>query len=509
MENSDNITSPFVFDASYKGDEATKRAAEIIGMSDLTGWSVIDTHENLALLHYNDRVDMTKFGHIRGILVDLDNGDIIANSFGYTPTAIVDQIVPTEDNTIEFCDTDGENHVFSLTDENIHIKQVFEGVVVRVIWYNNVMYKITHKKIKPLRSRWGKSVRFLDAYNQAKGPTAEQLFDTSKPYSSTCYHFLVVDNSLLVGTRQKMTTPYIVYIEKQQVSLQRPEDEIAEGVPTFPILEKIGGTVTEPGIYKPRQLTLLMANRFLKYGYYQKFEIDDERQLPGESVIIYRKENDLITDVIKINSKSYEWRSNLRGGKHNIAFQFYSRSDMIIGNLENESSWARLQKNLILFPLYEIEEMKNLYNANKGIFWIPIDPNKKLTKELYIRKKDRMHLFWINYVLSLPINHQEKALSLLENWKTDSNNLKSWFHVLASNKTKVFTEPDYGKHVIRIINNSRRNATTSIKTGTNFSAKGDRLSYNETLSRSISSLIETERGESLYAMVREMKDNHK
>jgi len=251
----DEVIIPFVFDAAYKGDELTKRCSEILGMDDLTGWSVIDTCENLALVHYNQKTDFQKFGHIRGILLDTESGDIIADSFGYTPTAVYDKI-ETVDGVVSLIDNDGFNHKFSMIDKDVYVKRVFEGVVIRVIWYNNKMYRITHKKINPTRSKWGNSKKFLDIYDESEGPTANQLFDTTKPYSSTCYHFLAVDGSLLVGTRQRVLAPYLVYIESQEVSLQKPETDITKGIPTFQMIEKIGGTVDKSGIYNPPQLNI-------------------------------------------------------------------------------------------------------------------------------------------------------------------------------------------------------------------------------------------------------------
>ena len=497
------VVLPFVFDASYKGDALTKRCSEIIGMKDLTGWSVIDTYENLALVHYNPKTDFQKFGHIRGLLLDTESGDIIADSFGYTPIAICNEITPTDDN-VSITDVDGINHKFLLTDKDVYVKRVFEGVVIRVIWYNNKMYRITHKKINPTRSKWGNSKRFLDIYDESNGPTAEQLFDTTKPYSSTCYHFLAVDNSLLVATRQKMTVPYLVYIERQEVFLQKPDTDIATGIPTFPLIEQITGTVTQSGIYNPRQLNINQVNKFLKYGYYKPYDAPDERQLTGESVIFYKKVDEAIVDVVKVNSTSYEWRSNLRGGNHNIVNQFYSKLNMVYGDIKEESQWEKLKSNLILFPLYSFDDMKNLYDVGKGILLIGIDENFKPTKEMYNTRQSRINLFWTNYMLALPISHQEAALELLENFTTDRNNLINWLCTLENN-VKIISEPDHCKYIVRIINFARKSANEAVKDGTNLTQKGQVLNYKAMIKRKIYDLINKERGTSLYAMIREMK----
>lgn len=503
------VVVPFVFDASYKGDALTKRCAEIIGMTDLTGWSVIDTYENLALVHYNPKTDFQKFGHIRGLLLDTESGDIIADSFGYTPIAIYDEISAIDDK-VSITDVDGINHKFLLTDKDVYVKRVFEGVVIRVIWYNNKMYRITHKKINPVRNKWGNSKRFLDIYDESSGPTAEQLFDTTKPYSSTCYHFLAVDGTLLVATRQKVLAPYLVYIERQEVCLQKPVDDIAIGTPNFPLIDKISGTVSVSGIYNPQQLNINQVNRYLKYGYYKKYEIPDEcevpdeRQLAGESVIFYRKVNESIVDVVKVNSKSYEWRSNLRGGNHNIVNQFYAKLDMVYGDLTDNSKWEKFKSDLILFPLYSVDAVKNEYEEGKGILLLSINKGFTFDKDYYNTRQSRIRLFWINYVLALPISHQEAALELLDNFTTDRDNLIKWLSTLEDNVKKV-SEPDYCKYVVRIINSARKTANEAVKNGTNLTKKGQVLNYKATVRNKIHNLIDKERGTSLYAMIREMK----
>lgn len=506
---SNDIIIPIVLDASYKGDSLTKRVAEIIGTKDITSWSVIDTFENLALVHYNDNidVDMSRFGYMRGLLVDTEKGTIVAGSFGYTPTAIANEITE-KDGIIEIADTEGKYHKFNI--DNINIKPVFEGVVIRVIWYNNKLYRFTHKKINPTKSRWGSSKNFLQIYEDAGGPTAEQLFDTTKPYSDTCYHFLVVDPTLLVATRQQVLAPYIVFIEKQTVDLMRPEDEIAPGIANFTMTTKMGGTVSKSVIHNPQQLSLELANHYLKYGYYGKFDIDDARQLTGEAVIIYSKEGDEITDVVKINSKSYEWRSNLRGGNSNVVNQFYALLGTVYIDINNDKAWNNFVNKLVFFPSFDIDEMKDVFNKNKRILILPLgkdgslNPDKEEDKKKYNDRNSRIHLLWINYVLSLPANLQADALNILDNFKLDRKNLTNWIGTLEYNN-KDIDKTEYSKHIKRIISVSRKLAREKVSNGQNYNAKGTQLSLNSLIKKTISNLIQKENGPSLYKMVKEMK----
>ena len=500
----DEVVIPFVFEMSYKGDELTRRCADIINMPDITGWKVIDTDENLALVHYNPKTDFQKFGHIRGLILDTENGDMICDSFGYTPIAVCDEITPINDEVV-ITDQDGITHKFLLTDPGVSVERILEGVMLNITWCNNKMRISTHKKINPTKSKWGNSKKFIDIYKESNGPTAEQLFDTTKPHSSTCYHFIGVDGSLLVATRQKVNVPYLVYIDRQEMCLNKPESDIAIGVPTFPTIDNISGTVNVSGIYKPRSLNINQANRYLKYGYYKAHDASDKRELNGESVIFYKKVDEVIVDVVKVNSTSYEWRSNIRGGNHNVVNQFYAKLNMVYSEIKEESQWARFKSNLILFPLYSVDVMKALFHQGKGLLSLTdLEVDFTPTKEMYATRQSRIQLFWINYVLSLPISHQEAALELLDNFIADRNSLIEWLGTLGEN-VKTVMEPDYDANIVRIISSARREAKKSAKDGTNLTKTGEVLSYKATIRRKIYQLIDKERGKSLYAMIREMK----
>jgi hypothetical protein len=226
--------------------------------------------------------------------------------------------------------------------------------------------------------------------------------------------------------------------------------------------------------------------------------------LTGESVILYRKVDEVIVDVIKVHSKSYEWRSNMRGGNPNINNQFYAKLNMVYGDINEESEWKRFKSNLILFPLYSTDDLKNLFHEGKGILLIGIDQEFKPTKETYNTRQSRIHLFWINYLLSLPVSLQEAALELLDNFINDRNNLVKWLCTLEENVSNI-SEPEYCKYIVRVINFSRKSAKEAVKNGTNVSQKGKVLNYKEMVRCKINSLINKERGTSLYAMIREMK----
>lgn len=491
---------PFVFEIAYKGDELTRRVADILGLPDTNGWSVIDTCEHLAMVHYTEDADMNIYGKLRGILVDTEVGVIIADSFGYTPAAVSSKI--NENNgQITIMDKENNNHVFNPNE--IVIKRVFEGVVIRVIWHKGHCYRITHRKINPIRSRWGSAKSFISMYEEANGPTADQLFDTTKPYSNTCYDFLVVDQSLLVGTRQKVTNPYLVYLSQRTMNINRPAEEMAPGRASFVTTNIMGGEINKSIIHEPKQLSIEEANHHLNFGYYNSFENNDERQLTGEAVIVYKINNGVIHDIIKVHSPAYEWRVNLRGNNPNIVNQFYHLLNSVYGDVNTPESWEKFKQRFIIFPLYDEQSLKDLYTQTNGILTIP---SGAVFQEDYKSRDSRIHLLWINYVLSLPASKQVDGLNILTNFKNDRNNVINWLQTLESSISNIEGADGISSRVKGLINSSRSLARKRKSDGYNYSAKGTYMKLPVLIKSTIRNLINKEDGPSLYSLVRELRD---
>jgi hypothetical protein len=455
----------------------------------------VDTCDHLALVHYDDGADMLENGDLRGILVDTEAGAIIASSFGYTPTAVSNMLVP-KDGVLTLTDTESNTHTFNM--EETTIKRVFEGVVIRVLWHKGVAYRITHRKIKPLRSRWGSSPYFLDIYREAGGPTDEQLFDLSKPFSSTCYMFLVVHPDLLVATRQKVTRPYIVFLSEQEMELQRPEDQVAKGVRSFTTANLVGGTVNVSYIHEPQVLSLEEANHHLKFGYFNPFKCEDERQLTGEAVILYRTVEGQIVDVLKVHSPSYEWRSTMRGNNPNVAHQFYCLLDAVLPNITTDEQWNTLKERLIMLPLYNNESLKQSFEQNRAIFTLPGTEGER---SLYAKREARIHLLWQNYILALPPSFQERALDLLSSFDTIKNEVTEWIQSIeTTNKNKDIETTDLHPRIKGIIASARKFSKDRIKNGTNFTAQGKPITYPNLIKNNIRNIINKEHGTSLYKL---------
>lgn len=490
---------PFALDMGYKGDEVTSHAARILGQKDTHGWEVLEAVEDLALVHYTKDADLTTHGHLRGVLLDLETDAIIADSFGYTPTAITRELKVDEESGISVEDTDGVNHHFALN--NVVIKRVFEGVVIRVIWHKGKLRMITHRRVDASRSRWGSSKYFITMYQEAGGPTAEQLFDTSKPFSSTTYDFLVVDQALLVGTRQKVNKPYIVFLAQRTVDPKRSADQVAPGRASFTVNERIGGSVNESMIHEPKNLTLAEANHHLKFGYYNAFNVDDERQLTGEAVIVYRMVDGVVADIVKVHSPAYDWRLQMRGNNANIQLQFYCLLNTVYADLDNDEAWEAFKKRYVMLPLYDEESLKESY-AKSGV--ILMIPTGETTRDDYSTRDARIHLLWMNYLLSLPPHAQGEALNLLSQFKKDRADVIAWLQDLEQNTHNIETA-DVPDRVKGLISSSRRLARDRIAKGENYSAKGSFMKLPVVIKSTLRNLVFKENGPSLYSLNRSMK----
>lgn len=490
---------PFVFDTAYKGDEIASHAARILDLKDARGWEVTDADEDTAMVHYTKDADMSTHGYLRGILVDREVDAIIADSFGYTPTAVAVELVP-RDGRLSIKDSDGVTHNFDMTDTII--KPVFEGVVLRILWRKSKLYRITHSRIDTSRSRWGSSKYFVSMYEEAGGPTVEQLFDTSKPFSNTVYDFLVVHPSLLVGTRQKVKKPYIAFLAQRTMDIKRPADQVAPGRANFTTTSTIGWCVEESVIHEPKALTLDEANRHLKYGYYNEFTVDDPRQLTGEAVIVYRMRDGVVSDIVKVHSPAYDWRVKKRGNNANVVNQFYCLLNSVYGDVNTPEAWTALKENLILLPLYDEQSLKNLHAQSDGLLMIP---SGEVTPEDYGTRDERIHLLWMNYMLSLPPHMQAEALNLLSQFKKDRTDLTIWLQELEET-TKNIEATDVSDRVKGLISSARRLARERIANGDNYSAKGAYMKLPVVIKSTLRNLINKENGPSLYSRIREFKE---
>lgn len=495
----DTSILPFKFDYAYKGDEIKQQVIKILGLSKATGWSIVDKVDNLVMVHYDDGADLTDIDFLRGVVVDIANNRYVASSYGYTPTAVVDELKVDDSGHFEITDEDNKVHKFPVNDTIV--KPVFEGVVLRIIWYEGKCYKLTHKRINTERSRWGSSIYFVKMYEEAGGPTPEQLFDLSVSTSSSCYSFLVVHSDLCVATRQMVNKPYLVYLGEE---ITNYGENSVRGIWNAPAPSSaIDAIVNTSFIHNPAELSVEDANKHLHSGYYSEFEVSDKRMSTGEGLLVCRKSlsGDII-DIVKVHSTSFDWRFKMRGNNPNTKHQFFSLLNTVYPDVEDEAAWNKMKERYILMPNYDEASISSFYEENKAILFIPVEG--EIGKANFKDRESRIYLLWLNFVLSLPANKQGEALDYIRSFKQDRDNVIAWLQNFEQTY-KELNAVELSPRAKNIITAARTLSKDRIATGNNYSQTGGFIKYPLLIKNTIKNLIYKENGTSLYALIREMK----
>lgn len=390
-----------------------------------TGWSEIDRRGKLSLIHYNDNADMSQVGQLRGILIDVERGLVIGSSYGFTPTVRLDNL-SFVDGQLTVQDEQGYPHTFCKND--IVIKKCYEGVIMRVVFYEGECLRFTHKKIRPLKSRWATATPlFTKMYQDAGAPRDTDLFNVDKLYSPWCYTFLIVHPSLLMATKLNVEKPFAVFLNVERMWSQLPDVEMSdcefEQVHSF-----------DNAVLLPKELTVEEANDHLKFGYHHKVNSSsDPRNSCGESVIVYNYLEGRLSDVVKINSLAYDHRFQLRGSDPNLYHQFFVLMDSSQPDLTDYIKFQDFTRKFINYQPVEKSSVPAALEEHIGT----IEPFK-MTE---LRNKDYiMYQIWLNFCFALPKNHQSQAIGFLDQYLQERNEIINWLLFYCNNKNQLWTD---------------------------------------------------------------------
>ena len=490
----------FTSDSESEFDLKTK-IARIAHLPNITDWEIVDRKGKLFLIHYTDDANMRELWWVRGLVVDIETERVIGDSFGYTSYAVCSQI-KSVDNHLIIEAVDGVTHTFDL--DTAVIKVAYEGVVLRVFWYDNEMWLITHRRMDTKGSRWGRSRPFLEMYKSAGGPSAEELFDTSKPYSSTLYMFMVVDPELITATRQQVEVPYLVHIADMEMDLARPVDEVAPGRFVDPLIQEIPGVVKTSFIHRPPALNLEHANAHLDHGYYCPQKVTDERLTTGEALIIYKVgPNGHVEDVVKVYSPAFYHRFTLRGNNPNLSHQFHTLMDIAGHGKLDEKGWYQFSRQLIVFPAYNIKDIKEMYQNLGAILTLPQQDTTTMAD--FVHRDQRLHLLWLNFVLALPAPQQAIALEFLEKYGQEKDELASWLKAYElAHEGDALAKAVCEDPIKDFLLAARKQAKIQQQNGRR-SAKGAIMGYPTIIKAVIDRHLDRSHGARIYALVRSMK----
>lgn len=369
---------------------------------------------DLVLVHYHKvpgRVTPAPLGasHVRGSVVDQRTGTVVsASQFGHTPVAVSDTI------TDELRDNDGNLHVFGPA---TIWKKCFEGVALEVFFHGGEIWVRTGAKLDATKSHFADSGMFRALYDQAGGPQAADLYDTSKLHSPWQYSFLLVAPGLCLGSRTPVTVPHLVLLEITKMWSTDPtycpydESEVDMSGPRDPSMGPIPDRVTVSGVYSPKSMTRHEASNMLSHGHCE----DAPRVTQGEPIIAYTRDiSGRISDIVKIYPGGYNHRISLIG-TGNFKEAFFVGLDHVRNLTDNE--FLSMYKH---YAYLTKERLSAMLEAG------PIDTLPTVKRSGRLDRGTRMSILWLNILVSVPPHSQRAALTLIDDYVSAKDNLATW-----------------------------------------------------------------------------------
>lgn len=230
-------------------DPVKSFVANVLGLSPSLNvhWEITDVWPKgdglapqLALAHYKDSYDPLNRMHeplrrVRGIVVDLNTGAIVADSYGYTQTLpcyepIKERSSPSEPHGVLEISTEEVMYINSVEDAPEEVAKIrsgirkfdkattklflgYEGALVRIFKWNGQIFFSTHRRIDASRSNWGGRRSFLELYRDLNGPDMNSFFGP-EPYSPYCYMLLIVHDEIRLATSTRDNRIVFIGVKK-------------------------------------------------------------------------------------------------------------------------------------------------------------------------------------------------------------------------------------------------------------------------------------------------------
>lgn len=535
MENMSNTTSNDTYGQSndqYNNQSVKNIIAKVIGVENSAAWEVVssDPDHNLYMVHHKPEANLSEYGQIRGLVIDIKAETIICKSYGYTPTIVTDKItIQAGDGNVHLIDELGLEH--ALNPARMLLKIGFEGTLINVFKHDGVVYRSTRKRLDANRSRWGSSKTFMEMYETLGGP-GDELFNSNSDYSPYCHTFIIVHPDVLVVTKDNVGDGYLVYLGPKQMwstdyetcpyKQTRQDGKLYEGVSqedfdndprpnagwiddtlhvpqTFASIENLGKTVLAPP-----DLSFDQANKHLKFGFYNSFEGFeklDKRMLPGEFVVIHNlDENGATTGLIRVESPAYNWRAGMRDNNPNLRHRFFQ---LVNGSyLRYDTAEGRDRYNSLYptFTPYEALSIKKQISTDGPyVVW----PQDVSGSEPDLNDRDaRMYNIWLAFLNAVPLHQQYDVITYLDYLYSKRGELISWLRTL---ENRGHIDPTvFSGRVVNIIETSRRFAQQKVTSGQDRGKDGRKLSVKDITKDNVRNLVMKEEGSSLYRLIREM-----
>lgn len=435
---------------SDKYHEEKKICAKILQIENNEHWTILHKKDHLCLIHYqnNERIEnqMNEYYHLKNIIVDIEHHKIISSMYGNIHYIQSNEISRINDGYTVFDVQKNKHRTFSNKAEFHYIN---DGIFLTFIKLNKKVYMFTCKKIYHMGEIQidDEPVTFFHSFDQiyraANGPNTNQLFNPQFDSSPYIHHFVLVKPELCISTKQKIDHPYLVYMGYKQMRdtysssyihmeptvFYQCENENTHVIPT--IFQQDVSIKKE--VYKSKKLSLQETNTLLSYGLYKERIFSyhqDLWNLQHDHVIQdprrYLSESILVTDVhtsshgnqkmvynYKIVPTSCHYRIKMRNNNvhiYNQLFHLLDRAKDPIDKNLNQYYYGFFDE-FVPYEKCTMDEIREQYQLNQGIFYFP---NPDFTQYKFDATNVECRKYWvfINYVLSLPIHLQKKALGI-------------------------------------------------------------------------------------------------
>lgn len=372
-----------IYDAIFSNFNSPKSVApaRILGLKDDSFWSVLSESDTLSLCHFNSKASTFEEKCIRGTIVDTEKEIVVCPGCEYTEVFHVKDDMNLSDAIKEL----------NIEDEIIiKMSPGFEGVIIRVFWWNNKMYTSSLKRLELGHSRWGTTRQFSEMFNEGSGNIQpEELFDTSKPYSSTVYTYMVVDYEMIVATKNFIDKAFLVLIDQYEIDWK--SEDIAPGRCTREIIHEYPIYPKSGNIYKIPLLT---------EGFDDKFR----DLLALNHNIIMKTEN----YSFRLVDTTYKDRCAIHGGNNNVKLRFH---ELIVNILAHKNYNFNMS---ILKPLYPVISPDTKLPIIENVL-----PGTIKTTD------DKIKCVWANIIYHRE-NPDEKILGLWNEYKREFNGTLHW-----------------------------------------------------------------------------------
>lgn len=520
-----------------------KQIANILNIELTDSWNIYDSDpdHNLYLIHYDQEADMNKYKDLRGIVVDIKAKTVVCRSYGFTPTAVKDKIELSDDGMIHITDIYGDEH--TMNPEQIKMKIGFEGTIIRIFKHAGKIYLSTHRRLNTSKSRWGDSITFEKMYSQLNGPDPKSLFNEESNYSPYCHIFLMVHPDVLNVSRDQIGNGYMIYLGPKQMWDFTPENcpykqTTKDGIPIIikngsifsgndyiddwnqdnkPNAGWIDNTLILPEVktqlpqdksipvlVSPLNINLEQVNLHLRYGFYKPYNDEnlDPRIRTGEFIIIYKLDQlGQITGLLRVQSQSYQWRSEMRDNNPNLLHRFYQLLNGSYIQTNNDKGIDEYKKRFPVLTPYNNKIIQDFIKSNGPFVLWPQSPSQKY----WIHSRDdRLFNIWLCFLITVPLHKQLDVSSMYHSLLINRSKVIKWLQSIEDQYSDLsqLDIPDRAKRIIIIAKDFAQKKPSTI------SPSGKPLTLQQLIHSNIRNLIYKEEGSSLYRLVKAMNLYH-